>query len=115
MNLKALAGFTIYYLLIGLFFAFGSSFLGGGTTTATSPDFGDTNYSVNETAPPIDSNYYGSVFGAIQKFIEICAFMFFGIGLPAGTPAWFQILFSAIMTGIFIMALAVVLDAIHSG
>lgn len=115
MNLKALAGFVIYYLIIGLLFAFGSQFMGGASTTAQTPDFGTSNYSINTSSLPSDSNYYFSIFGAIQKIGQVCAFMFFGIGLSPGTPAWFQIIFSAAMTGVFILAVAVVLDAIHSG
>lgn len=112
MNLKIAVGFIIYYILMSLVFNFGVAYLGDAYMALTTPP--DTNYSlaiggnVSVVVDPTD-------FGVTQSIIETCGFIFFGIGLPSDTPLWFQIMFSMIMSGVSLLGLLFMFDAIHTG
>lgn len=115
MNLKIATGFILYWIIIALAFNFGGLLFGDATTTAqTPPDLGITNYSANDTGTS-SANYDLSAWGAITQIAKTAGFMFFGIGLPSDTPGWFNIIFIFFQTGLTILAVLVVLDAIHTG
>jgi hypothetical protein len=100
---------------MGLIFTFGTGFIGDSSTDIQSPpDIGVTNYSINDTGLS-SANYDLSLWGAIKQIGKTMGFMFFGIGLPSDTPGWFAVIFISFQSGISLLALLVVLDAIHTG
>lgn len=118
MNLRAAFAFLGYWVVIGIIFSFGSGYLGGASTSINTPDTSlvtgnFSNSSTGYTAGVTEQS--GSVWDAIKTLIKVGAFVFIGVGLPTDTPGWFAVAFAILQTGITILAVLVVTDAIHSG
>jgi hypothetical protein len=116
MNYKLIFFFTLWYLVVGALFAFGSGYLGDATTNAQIAQPGaytQDNLTGNETgytAGVSDESF--TIWNAAQKIGSTLLFMFFGVGLPSDTPAWMVVAFSMVFSGITIMAVAVLVGAI---
>ena len=120
MNLKYMLAFLFWYLILGGIFIFGNPYLSDATNSATIVQ--QTNLNQFENASVNSTGYISgssdldlNIFNVINKFISAAGFIFFGIGLPSDTPVWFVAMFFIVSTGISILALLVVIDAIHGG
>lgn len=105
MNLKILFMILVYYSIIGLVLAFGVS------------SFGDveSNIDLNSselTDPEVDT---GGLFGTGVSFGRFVSLISIGIGLPADTPIWFTILFSAWQTLVLIFTIGFFISSIWNG
>lgn len=120
MNLKIAMAFILYWGVMALFFSFGSGFLGDATTDIQTPD--GSNFSAASNYTGAESGYSAgssdlssSQYTTIQKVVKTLGFVFFGLGLPTGTPAFFAVIMFVWQTGVTILGILLIADAIHAG
>ena len=107
MNLKILMGILLYYALISMFFFFGGTTLDGYSNTA--------NLSAVDITSSNSSYFTPSIFQTQSGFIRFWLFMNFGIGLGAGTPAWFSFIFILWQTAFSIFVVGFIISSIWNG
>lgn len=105
--------FAVYWLVLGLFFTLGSEYLGDSMTTIEYPD--TETYTLNSSNNTAIAQIEINQLNAFEQIIDTGGFVFFGIGLPSDTPEWFKIIFAFIQSGITILAVLLITDAIHTG
>lgn len=91
---------VVYWILIGSLFTLGN--------TIFTEDAG-YNYTDGFDGEDLDD------IGPTTSPLKILGLVFFGIGLPDDTPTWFSVVFFALQTIIFILAVLVVIDALWIG
>ena len=105
MNLKFAVGFVIYWLLLAAFYTFGSQYLTGVTVNNQN----DYNVTVGYTPGNISNpGFYAYAGGGLTQLWNTLLFVFFGLGLPASTPAFMQILLALIQTAVSTIGILVI-------
>jgi len=121
MNYRIAVAFVIYYLLMAGFYHFGSPYLNGSTTTNplgnpdTNISLNSSDYSNSSGYVPGQSDFFSGIWNFIKGIPKALGFIFFGLGLPSDTPAWFSYMFMLWQTGIFILAILFIIGAIWNG
>lgn len=107
MDLKILMLILIYYTIIGLTFTMGGAYLSGFNETYSS--------TLNTSTLDPGEIHEGNLFDTGVSFARFFGFIAFGVGIPGSVPTWFQIIFSAWQTILFIFVLGWVINSIWSG
>ena len=106
MNLKVLFMLLMYYSLISIFFLMADSDLISGYNTTV-----DLNTSELQSGE-IEQ---GGLFTIGVSFSRFFSFVGFGVGLPADTPNWFNIIFIVWQSMMLIFTVGFIVSSIWNG